>query len=111
MRRARVLSASRCGLQSCPFHALRSYLNKTNQQLHHVRAFCACSSSLLVTDLLTLQLRHLCAHFEVALAHAGQQLAALRQWRNGNVMHYAEFLWSIFAEPQSYDTSVGRWCA
>ena len=39
MRRARVLSASRCGLQSCPFHALRSYLNKTNQQLHHVRVF------------------------------------------------------------------------
>lgn len=24
-------------LQSCTFHALRSYLNKTNQQLHHVR--------------------------------------------------------------------------
>ena len=58
-----------------------------------------------------LQLRHMCAHFEVALAHAGQQLAALRQWRNGNVMHYAEFLWSLFAEPQSYDSSVGRWCA
>ena len=57
------------------------------------------------------QLRHLCAHFEVALAHAGQQLAALRQWRNGNVTHYAEFLWSLFTEPQSYDTSVGRWCA
>jgi hypothetical protein len=24
--------------QGCPFHALRSYLNKTNQQIHHVRA-------------------------------------------------------------------------
>ena len=23
--------------QGCPFHALRSYLNKTNQQIHHVR--------------------------------------------------------------------------
>jgi hypothetical protein len=52
----------------------------------------------------------LCAHFEVALAHAGQQLAGLRQWRNGNALHAAEFLWSIFAEPHSYDTSVGRWC-
>ena len=71
------------------------------------RTLVACRSAALTCA--ALQLRHLCAHFEVALAHAGQQLAALRQWRNGNVQHYAEFLWNIFAEPQSYDTSVGRW--
>jgi hypothetical protein len=28
---------SRTRTQDCPFHALRSYLNKTNQQIHHVR--------------------------------------------------------------------------
>ncbi len=57
------------------------------------------------------QLRHLAVHFETALAQAGQQLAALRQWRNGNVAHYAEFLWHIYAEPKAYDANQSRWYA
>ena len=57
-----------------------------------------------------MQLRHLAAHFETALGHAGQQLAALRQWRNGNVAHYASFIWTMLAEPQAYDAALPRWC-
>jgi hypothetical protein len=50
-------------------------------------------------------------HFETALGQAGAQLAALRQWRNGNLAHYAEFLWHIYAEPKAYDANLSRWCA
>ena len=70
-------------LEICAFHAMRAHVASTIQELK--------------------QLRHVCSHFETALAHAGQQITQARQWRNGNLIHALQFLWSAFIEPAAHN--------